>query len=139
MTTQTDAKRNGAYTRASLRRKTIERVGTDSIELKFLADESDDGQEHTFTVPHPFFFDKETKAALKALEDLDDDDVPEGYDEETDGPFDAEDYRARILLGEEQWAEFVTAGGTGTEIQHLVMDANLETRDRLADGTPTRR
>lgn len=139
MTTHTDAKRSNAYTRASLRRKTIERVGEDTLTLTFEAHESDDHVEHTFHVPHPFFYDKETTAALALAENLEKGETPEGYDAEKWGPYDEQDYRARILLGEEQYLDFVQAGGLGQEIAHISLVANLDTRDNLADGTPTRR
>lgn len=139
MTTHTDAKRSNAYTRASLRRKTIERVGEDTLTLSFEPEESDDGQPHTFHIPHPFFYDKATKDALALIEDLEKGETPEGYDEERWGPFRDDEYRARVLLGEAQYDEFTAAGGTADEIGHLTLNANLDTRDNLADGTPTRR
>jgi len=138
MTTHTDAKRNAAYTRASLRRKMEETVGQASVPLTFEADESDDGAQHEFHVPHPFYYDSATTKALSENESLEDGEVPEGWDEEFDGPYTDEAHRAKVLLGH-QWHEFRVAGGEPNEITHVTILASRDARDNLADGTPTRR
>ncbi|PZE23855.1 hypothetical protein [Curtobacterium sp. MCBD17_028] len=113
MTSNADEKRSAAYTRASVRNKVEETLGSASISY------SPDG-EHYFELPHPMLYDKATKAALKPLADDDDEGI------------------ARVLLGE-QYDAFIEAGGDPDEIGLLQIAVSQDTRASLTAGRPTKR
>jgi hypothetical protein len=114
VTSKADQNRSTAWTRASVKKKLIETVGEPTIEY----DPEGDGNVYTF--PHPLFYDAATKKALGELKD------------------DDEDGTARVLLGDEQYDKFVAAGGTSDEITRILIITSGETRESLANGTPTR-
>jgi hypothetical protein len=113
MALKSDEKRSAAYTRAGVRKKMEETVGDTTITYAI-----DD--DHVFSLPHPMFYDKATKAALKPLKDDDEDGI------------------AAVLLGD-QWDDFVAAGGDGSEVQMLLLAVQQETRDSIRTGHPTTR
>lgn len=108
-----DQKRTNAYNRAAVKKQLEEAVGSSEVTY-----EVEEGQE--FLIPHPFFFSKELKAEL---EELDDDD---------------EEGIAKALLGD-QWDDFVAAGGEADEITQLMVVLQLDLKDSLGSGRPTRR
>lgn len=108
-------KRSNRYTRATVSSKLHETLGEDSVE--YYLDE--DGQ--PFHVPHPFFYDRATKDALKEL------------------PNDDEEGRARVILGDEQFDRFVAEGGEFDEISKLNVNIQLDASAILSGGGPTKR
>lgn len=105
--------RANAYSRASVKKKMHETIGDDTIVYKI-----DD--DNVFHLPHPFFYDADTKAALKPLKEDDEQGI------------------AKVLLGD-QYDRFIDAGGTDGEITLLRVNLQLDTQDSLKNGTPTQR
>jgi len=113
MTSNADQNRASAYSRASVRRKLVETVGTDTISY----DLNDDGQ-HVFEVQHPFFRSEEQAEALDNLDDSDEDGI------------------ARVVLGS-RYDEFIENGGRPSELTMLFLQVQLDMRDSFK-GRPTR-
>lgn len=113
MTSNADQNRSKAYSRASVRRKLVETVGTDQI----VFDLNEDG-EHVFTLEHPFFRSTEQKDALKPLDDSDEEGI------------------AQVVLGED-FDRFIQAGGRPDDLTMLFAQVQLDMRDSFR-GRPTR-
>lgn len=107
-----DQKRSNAYNRATVKKQLEETIGSSDVPYEV------EGKE--FLIPHPLFWSKDLKAEIEAL----DDDDEEGI--------------AQAILGD-QWDAFVAAGGEAEEIGQLLIVLQLNTKDSLASGRPTRR
>ena len=108
MSSQGEKNRRTSYTLAQARKKVEESVGGDRIEI-FV----EEGGE-PFYIPHPYFYDKATKDALEELSEKKNPD---------------EDEQTRILLGEEQYARFVEAGGTTEQFNFVMIAVGQDLRD----------
>lgn len=113
MTSNADKNRRSAYSRAAVRRKLVETVGSDLIDY----DLDDDGQ-HVFEIEHPMFRSAETREALEPLADSDEVGI------------------AQVVLGD-RYQEFRDAGGHPSDLTELFMQVNLDMRDSF-QGRPTR-
>jgi hypothetical protein len=105
MTSKADKNRRTSYTIAQARKKVEESVGGDNIEI-FV----EEGGE-AFYLPHPYFYDNETKKALKGADDEDD------------------SAQGRILLGDEQYDRFIAAGGTDEDINLVMIAVGQDLKD----------
>lgn len=114
MTSKADEKRSNAYTRASVRKKVEEYAGGDSIEY----DLTEEGGKKIdpFFFPHPFFYDSETKKAIREADD--DDDEAQG----------------RILLGDAEFDRFIAEGGTPDEIGLFMIAVSRDIQNRPTKG-----
>ncbi|PYY60012.1 hypothetical protein DEJ17_06480 [Curtobacterium sp. MCSS17_011] len=111
MTSQADKNRRTSYTIAQARKKVEESVGGDRIEI-FVEEGGD-----PFYIPHPYFYDKATKKALKAAAE-----ESEKSDEDDDSA------QSRILLGE-QYDRYVAAGGTDEGINFVMIAVGQDLKD----------
>lgn len=108
----TASKRN-RYRIAEAKAQMADKLGGDTVEI-----ETDDGA--VFNIEHPMFRSKETKAALKPLED----DDAEGI--------------AQVVLGD-QFDKFIEHGGEPEDLLYVMLSIGEDTRDTLAGRKrPTR-
>lgn len=102
------------YKVAEAKQQMRDKIGSDEIEI-----ETDDGS--VFTIPHPMFYDAATKKALKPLADDDMDGI------------------ARVLFGEDQYAEFIKHDGDVDDLAYVFAQVQEDTQDALAGRKrPTR-
>jgi len=102
------------YKVAEARQQMVDKIGSDELEV-----ETDDGE--VYTIPHPLFYDADTKRALKPLDD-----------DDTEGVF-------RVLMGEEQFGRYVDAGNEPEDLLFVLNQARLDAQDALAGRRrPTR-
>jgi len=113
MTTNTDAKRNARYSRQAVKAKLQETLSTNGS-FEYLINEDDESS--LIVLPHPFFYDKATKQALSEL------------------AADDEEGRAKVRLGEEQYAKLVELGGDGADIDMVYLTVQRDSQDALAEG-----
>lgn len=99
------------YKLAEVRAQYAEAVGGEEIEI-----EGPGGK--TFTMPHPLFAPAAWKKAVDAAED--------------------DDEMARAMLGDEQFEEFIAAGGDPTDVNFARMAAMEDMQGDLKGGRPTR-
>lgn len=116
MSQSTDQKRSKRYTRQAVTAQMHDALNTDGA-VEYQVNEGDD--QPVFRLPHPFFYDKATKDALKALAQ------------------DDEEGRAKVLLGD-QWDAFVEAGGDASDIDMLAGAIQLDAKSSLANAGPTK-
>lgn len=102
------------YKIAEVKAQMRDAVGGDTVDV-----ETDDGS--VFHLPHPLFYDRAMKAALKALDDEDSDGI------------------ARALLGDDQFDKYVDAGGDPDDLNFVMMAVQKDATDSLAGrARPTR-
>lgn len=111
LTMSVKAKRN-RYKLSEAKKQAEEAIGGATVEA-----ELDSGE--VFTLPHPLFYDRETKAALKPIDDADTDAI------------------VRVLLGDVQYDKFIKAGGDPDDINFLQIAVSRDMQDSLR-GRPTR-
>lgn len=110
---KTERPRN-RYRIAEAKQQMRDKIGSDKVEV-----ETDDG--YILELPHPMFYDKATKAALKPLAE----DDAEGI--------------LRVLVGDELADEFIMHDGDPEDLQYVWMQLSEDTRDVLAGRKrPTR-
>lgn len=112
--TDNDQKRSAAYSRSVNKRKLVEAIGFDTVVFRI----DDDDPATEFYFPHPLILDKDTKKALKPLEDDDADGI------------------AKVLLGDEQYARFIEQGGDPEDILESSTLVQLASQKALRSGTP---
>jgi len=108
-------KAKNRYNKNAIRQQMIEAVG--GTDILYTVDTAD-GKEIEFTIPHPLFYDRATKDALKELADDDEEGV------------------ARLCLGD-QYDKFIEAGGEDEDISMLMARVQKDSSARI-NGRPTR-
>ncbi|MFF9894976.1 hypothetical protein [Streptomyces longispororuber] len=98
------------YVLETVRAQYAEAVGGEEIEI-----EGPGGK--VFTMPHPLFAPSAWK---NAVDDAEDDDA-----------------QARAMLGEEQYEDFVAAGGNPSDVNFVYMAAMEDMKGELKGGRPT--
>lgn len=103
------------YSKNAVRQQMIDAVG--GTEIIYTVEDAD-GKEIEFTIPHPLFYPRATKDALKELDDTDEEGV------------------ARLVLGD-QYDRFVEVGGEDEDISMLMARVQKDSTARI-NGRPTR-
>lgn len=107
-------KHRNRYKVAEAKQQMVDKIGTDKVEF-----ELEDGT--VYELPHPLFYSSDIKKALKPLDD-----------DDTEGVF-------RVLMGDDQFDEFVAHGGDPEDLQFVMMQVSEDTTATLAGRKrPTR-